>query len=96
MRSRMRQRSIFGVARRSLVTDYLKTSPYFPMGLQVLEQLFVSQRRLLRAFLKGAKILSVLTKDHLDRLIHNIRPASLCLRSLDPKRPMKPGFQVDG
>jgi hypothetical protein len=88
--------SLFGRARKSFETDFLKTSLYFSMHPKVSQKFFVRNRGLSSPFVKCRKVFLVLPKRHADGVINEIghRPAGM--DRLDAKRTVKGRVQVNG
>lgn len=64
--------SFRGICRRSLATDCLNMTSYFPMCLQVIQQLFIGHSRFAYSFIKRGEIFLVFLQSVADCLIYQV------------------------
>lgn len=73
------------MGRRSFETDFLKTSLYFAMCLQIVQQGLIAYRRLGNSFFERCQIFLVFSQSLTDSIIDNIRDATVCVDRLQTK-----------
>jgi hypothetical protein len=81
--------SFFGQVRKSLATDFLKTSLYFHMHPKILQKLFVSNRRPLGSFGESSNVFLIFADCHPNGIINEVGHQTPYVNRLYSQRPVK-------